>query len=122
MKHILIAEDEKSYYLALEIKLGNLGHKTTIATDGEEALKMLTDRTFDLLVLDIRMPKHDGYEILETLQKNGSKMPVIVLSNLDQHDEVSRAKALGATRFLSKSNSSVAEVIDAIKEELDARG
>lgn len=111
---ILIAEDERAISKALELKLKNSGYDVTPAYDGAEALDYVLKNTFDLIVLDLMMPKIDGFQVLEELQKNGNKTPIIVASNLSQEDDFDKAKKLGAKDFFVKSNTSLAELVGKI--------
>jgi len=117
-KRILIAEDEKPMAKALQLKLNNMGFEAEIAGNGEEALEMLKNGNFDLLVLDLMMPKVDGFGVLTELKNQGSSLPVIVASNLSQPDDAKRARDLGARDFFVKSNTQIIEVIGQIKNIL----
>ena len=116
-KHILIVEDEKALSHALNIKLQQEGYTVTIASDGEEALQKVESHPYDLILLDIIMPRMDGITLLEFLKK-GSKpsalIPVIVFSNLSQKEEMERAKELGATEYLVKANTPFPKMLKVI--------
>ncbi len=117
-KKILIAEDEKPYANALFFKLQHEGYEVQIAEDGEVALALLKKNQFDLLLLDIIMPKLNGFELLEGLKKANIKIKVLVLSNLDQVEDMQKAKNLGATEFVAKANTSILDVINKVKQSL----
>jgi two-component system response regulator VicR len=117
-KKILLAEDERSISRALKLKLELSGFEIEIAINGEEALNILKTKKFDLLLLDIMMPKVDGFSVMEEMKKRKDKTPILVLSNLSQEDDAKRAESLGAIDFCIKSNSSLAEIIDKIKKFL----
>lgn len=117
-KKILIAEDEKAYSRALALKLQNSGFEAEIVVNGEEAVATLSKKHFDLLLCDIIMPKMNGFQVLEEIKKQNIKTPVIMLSNLSQADDEKKARALGASDFMSKSNSPIAEVISKIQQFL----
>jgi CheY-like chemotaxis protein len=117
-KKILIAEDEKAYSRALVLKLKNAGYEAESVANGEEVISTLKKTRYDLLLCDIIMPKMNGFQVLEEIRKQGMKVPVFVLSNLSQADDEKKALALGATGFLSKSNSPIAEVISKIQQFL----
>jgi DNA-binding response OmpR family regulator len=114
-KNILIAEDEKPMAKALELKLTKEGFNVSVAYDGEEALNLIAKKKFDLMLLDIMMPKVDGFSVLTKLNEEKLKLPVIVSSNLSQVEDIERAKSLGAVDFLVKSNVTLAEIIQKIK-------
>lgn len=120
-KHILIVEDEKALSHALDVKLRGEGFNVTIAEDGEEALREIKGGQFDLVLLDIIMPRMDGFTLLEMFKEAGSRwktVPVLVLSNLGQKEEVDRAMELGATDFLVKANSPFPKIIKTINSIL----
>ena len=115
-KKILITEDEKPMARALELKLIHEGYETKAAPNGQEGLNMLEKEDFDLVLLDLVMPLVDGFSVLKTLKTRG-KMPfVIVLSNLSQEDDRKRALELGAKDFFVTSNTSLAEIVEKVKE------
>lgn len=115
-KKILIAEDEKPLSKALQLKLTNEGFNVEIASNGQEALELLEKEPKDILVLDLVMPVLDGFGVLQSLKEKGSKMPIIVLSNLSQNEDIDKVNQLGATKFYIKSNTSLAELVEHIKE------
>ncbi len=88
------------------------------ATDGEEGEKIIIECVPDLVLLDIIMPKKNGFEVLEAVRKNLStaKVPVMVLSNLMQPGDIEQAKKLGATDYLVKVDLEVQEIIDKVKK------
>ncbi|MCX6793151.1 MAG: response regulator [Candidatus Falkowbacteria bacterium] len=118
MKKILIAEDEKPYSKALVLKLQHNGYEASSVENGEEAIAALNRDKFDLLLLDLIMPKMDGFAVLEAIKTQGLNVPVIVLSNLSQADDEKRVRELGAKEFLGKSSVSIAEVINLVNSIL----
>lgn len=119
MKKLLIAEDERAIARALKLKLNKSGFEVELANNGEEALTMLKDKKFDLLLLDIMMPKVDGFSVMEEMKKRKDKTPIIVLSNLSQEDDAKRAEELGAVDFVIKSNTPLTEIIAKINKFLN---
>lgn len=119
-KKILIAEDEKSIAKALQIKLSLAGFEVEIAVNGEEALTLMKGKKFDLLLLDIMMPKKDGFSVMEEMKKNKNKTPIIILSNLSQEEDAVRARNLGAIDFFIKSNTPLADILVKVKKHLEA--
>lgn len=117
-KKILIAEDEKPMSKALEIKLGRAGYDVKAAYNGEEAIEMLKKEKFDLLLLDLIMPKKDGFDVLEEIKSKKIKTAVIVLSNLGQEEDINKAKALGAKDFFIKSDTPIAQILEHIQKIL----
>ncbi len=117
-KRVLVVEDEKPMAHALELKLSHAGFAAQSAGDGEEGLMILKKQDVDLVILDLVMPKLDGFGVLEALKEQGVTLPVIVLSNLSQGEDEKRARLLGATEFFIKSNTSIAEIIERVKKIL----
>ncbi len=110
-KKVLIVEDENAMAHALELKLAKSGFEPTVAQNGEAALTLVESQDFDLILLDIIMPKLDGFGVLEALKGRGVKAPVVMLSNLSQPDDDKRARSLGARDFLVKSNTPIADIV-----------
>lgn len=112
-KKILLIEDEKVLGEIILAKLGEQGYDAKWELDGEAGLAAV--RTFkpDLILLDIVMPKKDGYEVLEDLQKDGTlkKIPVIIISNSGQPVEIEKILALGAKDYIVKAQFSPDEVL-----------
>ncbi len=115
---ILIAEDEKPLSRALEIKLSKEGYLVEVANNGEDAISIINHKEFDLIVLDLVMPKKDGFAVLEHLNKKGKKTNIIVLSNLAQEEDFEKARDLGAMTYFIKSNTPIIELIKFIKENI----
>lgn len=118
VKKILVVEDDQPLARALELKLTNEGFQPRIASDGEEALKILETEKFDLMLLDLILPKKDGFTVLADLKAKSSTMPVIVLSNLGQEADTRKAKELGALNYFIKADTSIAGIISYIKQNL----
>jgi len=108
---ILLAEDETALAQILGNKLTNSGYEVKIVSNGAEALKALEEKTFDLLILDLIMPKMDGFQVLEQITVKKIKTSVIVMSNLSQTESETRALTLGAKDFLVKSDLSLDAII-----------
>lgn len=116
---ILIIEDEKPMVRALELKLTHAGFEPKVAHNGEDGVTMITNEKFDLVVLDIVMPKLDGFKFLEVLNEKKITTPVIVLSNLSQQEDENRARELGAQEFLVKSDTPIMKVVEHIEKILN---
>lgn len=114
-KKILIVDDEKPLVRALQLKFSNAGFEVTTASDGVEALEILLKQTFDIVLLDLVMPKKDGFAVLSELKAKGRKMPIIVLSNLSQDEDIKRAKELGAIDYLIKPETSIFDLVARVK-------
>lgn len=117
---ILFVEDDDSLASVYQLRMEAEGYNVKHVTDGEQALKAVAESKPDLILLDIMMPKLDGFDVLQTLSKNGSKdaIKVIVLSALGQPSDQDRARLLGADEYLIKSQASIADVMERIKFHL----
>jgi len=110
-KLVLIVEDELPLAHTLETKFRHAGFETRIAGDGEGALQELSRGGCDVVLLDLIMPRMDGFMVLQEMQKRGLKTPTIVLSNLEQEEDKVRAKELGAVKYFTKAKTSIAEIV-----------
>jgi DNA-binding response OmpR family regulator len=100
---ILVAEDEPLMLMAIEGKLKSEGYDVTGVSDGREALKLMEQHSFQLIITDILMPYTSGLELISIVKSGSSKnIPIIVLSALGQEDTVMEAFQLGADDFLTK--------------------
>ncbi|MGB9763435.1 MAG: response regulator transcription factor, partial [Minisyncoccia bacterium] len=119
---ILIVEDEPFLASILQLKLEKDNFKTFRASDGEEAITMLTEQGIkpDLILLDLILPKKNGFEVLETIKQDPQleKIPVIIISNLGQPSDIERGKSLGVIDYFVKARFSIDELVDKVKEEL----
>ncbi|MFH1956774.1 MAG: response regulator [Patescibacteria group bacterium] len=119
-KKILVIEDDKFFQTLVTKKLMDEGYEVLAASDSNEALAILEKEKPDLIILDLILPLLDGFEILSIVKK-GEKtkdIPVIILSNLGQKEEVERAIALGANDFMIKVNFTPEEIAGKIKSFL----
>lgn len=112
LKKILVAEDEKPLLTSLTNKLKKAGYKVITAVNGEEVLEKFQKENPDLLLLDLVMPKKNGFDVLKEIKyKIKSKIPIIVMSNLDQKQYIEASKHLGVTEYLVKSNISLKDLL-----------
>jgi CheY-like chemotaxis protein len=120
MKKIIIVEDEEILRNLLQKKLENEGYEVDVAEDGEQGIRKIRETSFDLILLDIIMPKMGGFDVLEAMQKdeNISDIPVIVISNSGQPVEIDRAQKLGARDWIVKTEFDPQEVINKVKQQL----
>jgi DNA-binding response OmpR family regulator len=103
------------YSSKLEIE----GYKVILASDGEKALRIIKEKKPDLILLDLLLPKLNGFEFLEKLKSENMNIPVIVLSNLSQKEDIDKCLDLGAKDFLIKAHFVPSEVIIKIKKVLE---
>ena len=125
MKKILLVEDDPFLIDIYTTKLKEGGFSVEVAESGEEGLRKLNEKSFDLLVLDIVLPRIDGWKILEEIKNQKSKdrnlkgLKIIILSNLGQKEEVEKGLELGATKYLIKAHYTPSEVVAEIKQLLE---
>lgn len=102
---ILLVEDDHFFREFYSNKLKEQKAEVQVAENGEEALKLLDKFVPDVMLLDIIMPKMDGFEVLTHMNKSGlvTKIPVLVFSTLGQEKDVERARTLGAKGYVNKS-------------------
>lgn len=118
-KKILIVEDEMTLSTALYTKLSHSGFDTTVANDGEQAMEILGKEQYDLILLDIILPKKDGFKILAEKKKTvNAETPTIVITNLSEKEDLAKAKALGARDCYIKSQISLNVVMGNIMSAL----
>lgn len=124
MNNILIVEDEKFLVRALQDSLTIEGYKVDVAVNGEEAVEKVKAKQPDLILLDILMPKKDGFYVIGELRKNPEwkMIPIIVLSNLGGDAEIKQALTMGASDYFVKSQHSLEEVVEKIKEYFGGKG
>lgn len=115
-KHVLIAEDEPHLVESLTFILGREGFEVTTALDGEAALQKIWAAAPDLVILDVMLPKMNGFDILKKIRSNDAlkALPVIVLTAKGQRQDRATAEDIGADIFLTKPFSNK-EVIKAVK-------
>lgn len=99
---ILIVEDDSSLSRGLEMNLEFEGYEVCLAEDGEAGLAAALNENPDLIVLDLRLPKLSGLEVLECLREEGRETPVIILSAMGREDDKVRGLKLGADDYVSK--------------------
>lgn len=119
-KKILIIEDEASLMKALIDKFNKIGVEILIARNGEEGLAVALADHPDLILLDIVMPRMDGITLLKILRKDkwGSKVPVILLTNLSDAEKIVEAKDRGVSDYLVKSDWRIEDVAEVVKKKL----
>lgn len=118
-KKILIIEDEKSLARALELKLSHAGFAVTAVFNGEDGVALLLKESFSLILLDLLMPKMDGFGVLTILKEKNIRTPVMVLSNLSQEGDLKRTQELGAKDFFIKSNTPISTILERVNKLLD---
>ncbi len=100
---ILVVEDEQPVLERLEQQLSGAGYSIVTAVDGEQALEHIANNVFDLILLDIVMPKKNGFEVLIELKSKNHPTPVIIASSLGHKDDMRYALQLGAQEYFLKA-------------------
>lgn len=120
MKTILFIEDEAALQKTLGSFLKKEGFEVLAASNGEDGLRLAKAKAPQLILLDLILPRRDGFEVLKALKEDETttSIPVIVLTNLEQMADVDKALALGATTYLVKASYSLEEVIEKVKEAI----
>jgi len=119
-KKILFIEDETALQKAFGTILRDKGYEITSALDGETGLRLAKEEKPDLILLDLILPKIHGFEVLKKLkeEKETKEIPVIVLTNLEDMENVGKALELGANAYLIKAQYGLEEVLEKIKKAL----
>lgn len=117
MKKILFIEDESALQRAATQVLSEEGYQMLSALDGEIGIRLAQEEKPDLILLDIILPKKDGFEVLQELKSDEAtkNIPVVILTNLEGSTDVERALELGATTYLVKTNYRLEEVVEKVK-------
>jgi len=119
-KTILIIEDDKFLRELIARKLKEEDFRASEAVDGEEGIKKIKEEKPDLVLLDLILPGIDGFEVLSRMKEESalSSIPVIILSNLGQKEDVEKGLKMGAVDYLIKAHFTPGEIIDKIKNAL----
>lgn len=116
---ILIAEDDKFLAKLISLRLEKSDFEVILSFDGEETIEKIKKESPDLIVLDLILPKKDGFEVLEEVKRIGKeKIPIIILSNLGQDLDVEKALELGAKDYIVKTEIPLSQAIEKIKSYL----
>lgn len=123
MIKVLVAEDDAFLSKAYAAKLKKEKFEVILASDGDEVLNKIKAESPDIVLLDIVMPKKNGFDVLYEI-KQGQKtkeIPVVILSNLGQEEDIKRGKDLGADDYLIKSNIAIGDIVSKIKQVMSAK-
>jgi DNA-binding response OmpR family regulator len=117
---ILLVEDDPTLARMYSTKYQKEGFKVIHAKDGEEALELAIKNRIDAIQLDMMLPKVSGSLFLQNLRQHpsGIHVPVIILSNLADHDQAERARTLGVKEYLAKAMHTPEEVVEVVKKYL----
>jgi len=117
---VLLVEDDKTLTEMYSLKFEKEGFNLSKADNGLSGLELAKKELPDIILLDIMMPKMDGYAVLTELKKDSKtkNIPVLMLSNLGQKSDVEKGKKLGAKDYVVKASMTPAQVVDKVKEYL----
>ena len=120
MTKIVVADDDRMFRKAAETTLRRQGYAVTTASDGEEALQLIRSERPDIIVLDLIMPKLQGFDVLQVLKQDSltAAIPVIVLSSLTQEQDKQEALDLGAVAYFNKATFSLGELVKQVESTL----
>ena len=120
MAKILIVEDDKFLRDLLSKKLTEENFSVVTAIDGEEGMKKTQEENPDLILLDLILPGMNGFEVLKKIKENPATkdIPIIVLSNLGQKEDIERAKKLGSEDYFVKAHFTLEEIVEKLKQYL----
>jgi DNA-binding response OmpR family regulator len=119
-KKIVLADDEQYIAIAYNDGLTREGYEVTVAHNGEDALAAIQRVKPDIILLDLIMPKMNGFEVLKAVKEDRDlkDIPVMVLSNLSQATDEKEVLSLGAVDFMVKADYSLAQVIERVASHI----
>ena len=120
-KKVLVLEDETSLLDALCLKLDDAGFTAVPVDNGQDAVIESDAQEFDAAIIDLVVPRLDGFEVLAHIRSRNKEIPIIVASNLGQKEDIEEALSLGADRFFIKSNISLSEIVDEVKDIIEEK-
>ncbi len=120
---ILFVDDDNFLRKVYQAELSEQGYEVILAQDGQEGLEKAKISDPDLIILDMIMPQKSGFEVLTELQNDSAtkNIPVIILSNLGQADDVKKGLDLGAVDYLVKDNITLATIVEKIRQYLNSK-
>ncbi|MEK7481002.1 MAG: response regulator [Patescibacteria group bacterium] len=123
MKKILIVEDDPGLLESFQKAFSGRPYELIQAMDGEQGLARMRAEKPDMVLLDLLLPKKHGFEVLEEMRNDAAlkQMPVMVLTNLENAEDVEKALELGATTYLVKANYTLEEIAQKVEEVLESR-
>ncbi|MFH1346753.1 MAG: response regulator [Spirochaetota bacterium] len=123
MNKVLLVKDDAFLSSLLKNRLQKENLEVSYAADGDEALNFLQTNNPDLILLDIILPKKSGFEVMEEIRNNpqiqGKEIPIIIISNLGQPEDIVRGQDLGAIEYFIKAKTSIDELVAKIKGFLE---
>jgi two-component system alkaline phosphatase synthesis response regulator PhoP len=122
-KKVLIIDDDQTFQKLLPGKIAELGYSVISSFDGEDGYNKIVNEKPDLILLDIKMPKVDGIELLKriNLNKDIPKIPILLTSNLSTVDYISEAVTLGVKGYIVKSSESLENIVKEVDSILKSQ-
>lgn len=119
-KTILLCEDDQMLHTMYIQKFTKEGYEVLSAYNGAEGVQMTEEHKPDIVLMDIIMPKMDGFAALKKIKKSGSTkdIPVVLLTNLGQAEDIEKGRELGAADYFIKANNTPQEVVNKVKQVL----
>ena len=115
-KKILVVEDDFLLQEMYALALGADGYTVFKASDGGAGLELIEQEKPDLILLDLNMPSISGFQVLSVLQEKGNQIPVVVISNSDEEQAITKCKELGAQEYVVKSQTNLDQIKDIVKK------
>ncbi len=117
---ILVVDDNQFYLQIIESELEKNGHTVFTASNGEEAIDIARKEIPDLILIDLILPKVDGFEVIKNLTSDATfkDSKIVVFSQLSQQEDIDKVKKLGADAYMIKKDFSVKELVDKIESLL----
>lgn len=117
MSKILIIEDDNFLLSLMVEKFIQIGFDTEASMDGEDGLNKIINNKYDVVLLDMILPKMDGFKVLEEVKKNQllKNLPIVVASNLYDKNDIDKAISLGAADYIIKAYNSPENIVDRVK-------
>ena len=119
-KLVLLVEDDPFLSNILMMKLQKEGLNVIHAVDGDDALTKLNEGDYEMVLLDLILPKKNGFEVLEAMRKDSrfETTPVIIVSNLGQDSDMEKARSLGVIDYIVKERLSIDDLVAKVKSEI----
>lgn len=124
MRKILIVEDEKFIQDLYVLVFSKSEYDVSTASDGEEAVEKVKNNSYDIILLDIMLPKKNGIEVLKYIRSNDSPaktIPVFLITNLGQENIIKEAFSIGADGYLLKSQVNPKDIVAAVTAYLEKK-
>jgi DNA-binding response OmpR family regulator len=119
---VLIVDDEPNIVVSLEFLMRKAGFETSVARDGDEAVAAVDELEPDLVLLDVMMPKRDGYDVLQHLRSTGrTELKVVLLTAKGRESEVTKGLSLGADAYVTKPFST-SDLVETVARLLGGEG